>query len=169
MPFPHSPLEESQPWICVNQCCLPTLQWYPCKFMVSNLPTVYSLRSGRASSFCLPSPFSCPWVPIVSVLSCHKGRLHSLLSKTWALTNPFLPHLGAHLVCIFSFSLITAKSFPSYSLLSRKNSAAAAAAKSLQSCPTLCDLIDGSPPGSAVPVILQARTLAWVAISFSNA
>ena len=46
---------------------------------------------------------------------------------------------------------------------------AAAAAKSLQSCPTLCDPIDGSPPGSAIPGILQARTLEWVAISFSNA
>ena len=43
------------------------------------------------------------------------------------------------------------------------------AAKSLQSCPTLCDPIDGSPPGSPVPGILQARTLQWVAISFSNA
>ena len=42
-------------------------------------------------------------------------------------------------------------------------------AKSLQSCPTLCDPIDGSPPGSPVPGILQARTLEWVAISFSNA
>ena len=47
--------------------------------------------------------------------------------------------------------------------------AAAAAAKSLQSCPTLCDPIGGSPPGSPVPGILQARTLEWVAISFSNA
>ena len=47
--------------------------------------------------------------------------------------------------------------------------AAAAAAKSLQPCPTLCDPIDGSPPGSVVPGILQARTLEWVAISFSNA
>ena len=47
--------------------------------------------------------------------------------------------------------------------------AAAAAAKSLQSCPTLCDPVDGSPPGSPVPGILQARTLGWVAISFSNA
>ena len=45
---------------------------------------------------------------------------------------------------------------------------AAAAAKSLQLCPTLCDLIDGSPPGSPVPGILQARTLEWVAISFSK-
>ena len=47
--------------------------------------------------------------------------------------------------------------------------AAASAAKSLQSCLTLCDPIDGSPPGSPVPGILQARTLVWVAISFSNA
>ena len=46
---------------------------------------------------------------------------------------------------------------------------AAAAAKSLQSCPTLCDPIDGSPPGAPIPGILQARTLEWVAISFSNA
>ena len=46
--------------------------------------------------------------------------------------------------------------------------AAAAAAKSLQSRPTLCDPIDGSPPGSPVPGILQARTLEWVAISFSR-
>ena len=44
-----------------------------------------------------------------------------------------------------------------------------AAAKSFQSCPTLCDPIDGSPPGSTAPGILQARTLEWVAISFSNA
>ena len=47
--------------------------------------------------------------------------------------------------------------------------AASAAAKSLQSCPTLCDPIDGSTPGSPVPGVLQARTLEWVAISFSNA
>ena len=47
--------------------------------------------------------------------------------------------------------------------------AAATAAKSLQSCPALCDPIDGSQPGSTVPGILQARTLEWVAISFSNA
>jgi len=46
---------------------------------------------------------------------------------------------------------------------------AAAAAKSLQSCPTLCDPIDGSLPGSPIPWIFQARTLEWVAISFSNA
>ena len=49
------------------------------------------------------------------------------------------------------------------------NNTAAAAAKSLQSCPTLCDPRDGSPPGSPVPGILQARILEWVAISFSSA
>ena len=55
------------------------------------------------------------------------------------------------------------------SLMSPALAAAAAAAKSHQSCPTLCDPIDSSPPGSAVPGILQVRTLEWVAISFSNA
>ena len=50
-----------------------------------------------------------------------------------------------------------------------KKDPAAAATKSLQSCPTLCDPIDRSPPGSPVPGILQARTLEWVAISFTNA
>ena len=50
-----------------------------------------------------------------------------------------------------------------------KTAAAAAAAKSLQLCPTLCDPIDGSPPGSPIPGIFQARVLEWVAISFSNA
>ena len=54
-------------------------------------------------------------------------------------------------------------------LKKKKMSNAAAAAKSLQSCPTLCDPIDGSPSGSTVPRILQARTLEQVAVSFSNA
>ena len=56
-----------------------------------------------------------------------------------------------------------------HSLLSYVPAATATAAKSLQSCPTLCDPIDGSPPGFPVPGILQARILEWVAISFSNA
>ena len=50
-----------------------------------------------------------------------------------------------------------------------RDAAAAAAAKSLQSCPTLCDPMDCSPPGSPVPGILQARTMEWVAIAFSSA
>ena len=56
-----------------------------------------------------------------------------------------------------------------FHVLAIVRAAAAAAAKSLQSCPTLCDPIDGSPPGSPIPGILQARTLKWVAISFSKA
>ena len=66
--------------------------------------------------------------------------------------GPFL--YPANLVSLFSFFL---------------SSSSAAAAKSLQSCPILCDPIDGSPPGFPVPGILQARTLEWIAISFSNA
>ena len=58
--------------------------------------------------------------------------------------------------------------FPQHAI-EAKMVTAAAAAKSLQSCPTLCDPRDGSPSGSTVPGILQARTLEWVAISFSNA
>ena len=53
--------------------------------------------------------------------------------------------------------------------LEKEMAAAAAAAKWLQLCPTLCDPRDGSPPGSSIPGILQARILKWVAISFSNA
>ena len=57
----------------------------------------------------------------------------------------------------------------SLNLFLNKNCYAAAAAKSLQLCPTLCGPVDGSPPGSPAPGILQARTLEWVANSFSNA
>ena len=56
-----------------------------------------------------------------------------------------------------------------HDILNTKQAFQIVAAKSLQSCPTLCDPIDSSPPGSPVPGILQARTLEWVAISFSNA
>ena len=67
-------------------------------------------------------------------------------TPAWQADSLPLSHLGAHLLA-----------------------AAAAAAKSLQSCPTLCDPIDGSLPGSPVPGMLQARTLEWAAISFSSA
>ena len=67
------------------------------------------------------------------------------------------------------FKLCSHPDTPKTKLVAKVAAAAAAAAASLQSCPTLCDPIDGSPPGSPVPGILQARTLEWVAISFSNA
>ena len=65
--------------------------------------------------------------------------------------------------CVFAWGETAWKKIPVSKI------AAVAAAKSLQSCPTLCDPIEGSPPGSPVPGILQARTLEWVATSFSNA
>ena len=76
-----------------------------------------------------------------------------LLSCSWSLNRTTLTSLTGWI-----------KTKHHHSILS-----AADAAKLLQSCPTLCHPIDGSPPGSAVPGILQARTLGWVVISFSNA
>ena len=73
------------------------------------------------------------------------------------------------LVCVYSQIKRVVHVVPSLTLPLENALAAAVAAKSLQSCPTLCDPIYGSPPGSPVPGILQARTLEWVAISFSNA
>ena len=67
--------------------------------------------------------------------------------------------LNPHLLCLLHWQVGSVPLVPP----------AAAVAKSLQSCPILCDPIDGSPPGSPVPGILQARALEWVAISFSNA
>ena len=76
-------------------------------------------------------------------------------------------------VILDCFSRLNKKSIYKWKLISSTlfipHWAAAAAAKSLQSCLTLCDPIDGSPPGTSVPGVLQARTLEWVAISFANA
>ena len=83
-------------------------------------------------------------LPQYSQVSMGKYSSESVLLLEWTEFNNFLPH-------------------------SVVNVTYAAAAKSLQLCPTLCNPIDSSPPGSAVPEILQARTLEWVAISFSNA
>ena len=85
------------------------------------------------------------------------GSLY-LLTTFILFSLPLLP--TSRTTNLFSFSV---------SLFVLKYNVPAAAAKSLQSCPTLCDPIDCSPPGSPVPGILQARTLKWVAISFSSA
>ena len=74
------------------------------------------------------------------------------------------------LAVVIFFVIIELFILTSHLILTKSHAAAAAAAaKSLQSCPTLCDPRDGSPPDSPVPGILQARTLEWGAISFSNA
>ena len=102
-----------------------------------------------------------PWVGLVLILR-----------------HPVEPALNHSLILLpgkMSFSLpLLSKSkrrekHQKHPFIKNCNNCGAAAAKSLQSCPTLCDPRDGSPPGSPIPGILQARTLEWVAIYFSNA
>ena len=94
---------------------------------------------------------------------CLSGIL-SILSAVWDMAMLLGYPAGWYVQWEFRDVQINMKIFYCH-----QNSAAAAAAKLLQSCPTLCDPIDGSPPGSPVPGILQARTLEWGAISFSDA
>ena len=126
--------------------------------------TVPSCRKHSSNSQIHQNHIKSPWrqqgywesADVEWQLSCWRGvsqvarrRLHPSLSWFYL----YLPHF----------------SFLKYFKLFFGYAAAAAAAKSLQSCPTLCDPIDRSPPGFLVPEILQARTLEWTAISFSNA
>ena len=105
---------------------------------------------------------------ITSHKSCAAVHVHSVVSNSSA-----APWTVAHQVLLsVSFSrqeYWVGLPFPTPWDLPNSAAATAAAAKSLQLCPALCDPIDGSPPGSPAPGILQARTLEWVAISFSNA
>ena len=80
--------------------------------------------------------------------------------RAWSLSKEELRSPGIRVKLVTVTNGATGKSEPRILV---------AAAKSLQSCPTLCDPMDGSPPGSTIPGILQARTLEWVAISFSSA
>ena len=93
------------------------------------------------------------------------GEPGSLLSVGWHRVG----HDWSNLACTSLHALQSPSLWFQLYSTPPKAAAAAAAAKSLQSCPTLGEPIDGSPPGSPVPGILQARTLEWVAISFSNA
>ena len=97
------------------------------------------------------------WLDLLAIQRTLKNLLQHHSSKTSILwqSSPFTVQLSHPYMTTGKTIALTA--------------AAAAAAKSLQSCPTLCDPIDGSLPGSPIPGILQARTLEWVAISFSNA
>ena len=90
-------------------------------------------------------------LPFLILLACACFRTFALIEML----------LQLHVFAQMEFSKRGIHDYPIY--------VCAAAAKLLQSCPTLCDPIDGSPPGSSIPGILQARTLEWVAISFSNA
>ena len=111
----------------------------------------------------------------ISVLQRRRGLEHTCVCVSWsghlASSSVLPPSLFSPFLSSFlSFCLpsVLPSLFPLISFLPSL-AATAAAAASLQSCPILCDPRDGSPLGSSVPGILQARTLEWVAISFSNA
>ena len=108
-------------------------------------------------TFSSPQRNSVPYLPIPS--STHLLAIFILLSVLMSLpclgTSCKQNHINIFVLCVLSCSVMS--------------NSAAAATKSLQSCPTLCDPIDSSPPGSSISGILQARTLEWVSISFSHA
>ena len=97
---------------------------------------------------------------------CIQGWLELMACQSYSWKNK-TKHLPNHLILFFLF--LKDGRWTSSHFTSLLGGYAAAAAKSHQFCPTLCNPIDGSPPGSPVPGILQARTLEWVAIAFSNA
>ena len=98
-----------------------------------------------------------------SLLQYHSSKVSILWCSAFFIVQLSHPHMTTGKTTALTKWTFVGKVM---SLLFNMLSAAAAAAKSLQSCPTLCDPIDGSPPGSPIPGILQARTLEWVAISF---
>ena len=126
------------PWIAAHQASLSITN-------SQNLPKLMSIKSVRPSShliLCHPLLLLSPIPPRIRVFS-NESTLHMRWPKYWS----------------FSFSISPSNEHPG--LISF-------AAKALQSCLTLCNPIDGSPPGFPVPGLLQARTLEWVAIFFSN-
>ena len=118
--------------------------------------------------------FRMDWLDLLTVQGTLKSLLQHHSSKasilpcsaffTVQLSHPYMT--TGKTIALTKWTFVDKVVFLLFNMLS---AAAAPAAKSLQSCPTLSNPIDGSPPGSAVPGILQARTLEWVAISFSNA
>ena len=136
-------------------------------YLASGFFTSWATREAQKSD-CLAIKCQIYWCHILfflkSTMSSHfsKYEVHSYLPQS---------HCNIYvLLCLISSLYFSFPKLELPSLSWKKNAVKhAAAAKSLQSCPTLCDHIDGSPPGSPIPGILQARTLEWVAISFSNA
>ena len=136
--------------------------WWLHKMTLGLFPPIYSL--GRVWERSVQVFFMFDRIGLWGHLVLDFHVLGVFLFVWWILFHFYLV-IGLFKLFLFDSVLLgcmyVSRSLPVFS--------AAAAAKSLQSCPTLCDPIDGSPPGSPVPGILQARTLEWVAISFSNA
>ena len=128
------------PWTAARQASLSiTNSWSLLKFM-----SIESVMPSSHLILCRPLLLPPLIFPRIKVFS-NESALHIRWPKYWS----------------FSFNISASNEYSGLTCCP--------AAKSLQSCPTLCDPIDGSPPGSPVPGILQERTLEWVAISFSNA
>ena len=101
--------------------------------------------------------------------ACRSGQVTEYtLWPVWATRPELAEALSVQLGALPGSNILRAQHYLGCEWSTIYSQCAAAAAQSLQSCPTLCDPIDGSPPGSPVPGILQARTLEWVAASFSN-
>ena len=136
--------------------------WWLHKMTLGLFPPIYSL--GRVWERSVQVFFMFDRIGLWGHLVLDFHVLGVFLFVWWILFHFYLV-IGLFKLFLFDSVLLgcmyVSRSLPVFS--------AAAAAKSIQSCPTLCDPIDGSPPGSPVPGILQARTLEWVAISFSNA
>ena len=115
-------------------------------------------------------PFRMDWLDLLAVQGTLKSLLQHHSSKASILWCSvfFIVQLSYPYMITGKTIAMTRQTFVDKVMSLLFNMLSAAAAKSLQSCPTLCDPIDGSPPGSPVPGILQARTLEWVAISFSS-
>ena len=127
------------------------------------LPAAKSLQS--CLTLCNPIDGSPPGSPIPGIL---QARTLEWVAISFS-RGSSRPRDRTQVSCIAGRFLLSEPSGKTQDYPVQKRTAAAAAAKSLQSCLTLCNPIDGSPPVSPVPGILQARTLEWVAISFSSA
>ena len=117
-------------------------------------------------NYCSISHLSLTW-KMQNISLCEGPDVNLLVSKNLSWYFQCRHQTWINLKCALDFT--TSLRLCSLTCFPFSFSAATAAAESLQSCPTLCDPIDGSPSGSPVPGILQARTLEWVAISFSSA
>ena len=117
-------------------------------------------------TLCDPMDYGTPGLPVhhqfPELAQTHVHQVSDAIQPSHPLSSPSPPAPVPPSIWVFSSESTLRVMWPKYWY-------AAAAAKSLQSCLTLCNPIDGSPPGSPVPGILQARTLKWVAISFSKA
>ena len=148
-------------------CFLVWVQLYPFYNSTSNIGSV--AHSSMMSPHLTPAVTLFPSVTFCGLGIWGRGIVQRLMPRFSITCNPRIPYSISR-ICFSSYEYFLQKCFSvDVCVADLLRPYAAATAKSLQSCLTLCDPIDGSPPASSVPGILQARTLEWVAISFTNA